>query len=44
MCSSGTALLIILEYIDTSAAKEIKNIFQYVVNARTYILVFQEAE
>ena len=25
-------------------AKEIKNIFQYVVNARTYILVFQEAE
>ena len=36
--------VIILEYIDTSAAKEIKNIFQYVVNARTYILVFQEAE
>ena len=38
------AFLIVLEYIHTATAKEIENILQYIVNARTDIFVLQETE
>ena len=39
--SSGLFVILIYRLLGT---KEIENIFQYVVNARTDILVFQETE